>query len=182
MNIEYNGSFAKIEVKKDYTLQEYSDKIDYLLEQKSSDMDKSTIDIIDKLPIRILIPNGNRISNQSIFLILNRNPIYIISVNSKAIYLSEIKKEVEVIKENTINIFFPSKVYIINQYIHDVNRSTKNFKFYNSLFLSSQIFSMDKKTAISIVKSVLHNLSEIECVKDIINLEEIRKYLDIIKK
>ena len=183
INIENNDNLIKIEIKEDCTLQEYCTKIDSLLQSNSENMDKTSIDMIDRLPMRMLISNGIKtIKRQTIYLISNNNLQHTISVNVDNIYLSESKVENEEIKEGTIRICLANREYQISKYIHDSNRSTKSVKFYKPSNASNQFFCMDRQEATTVVESMIEHLEQIEAIKNILNLDDIHSYLNLTER
>lgn len=182
INIEHNDYLIKIEIKKDCTLQEYCNETESLLKENLANMDDAMIDMINRIPMRMLISNGIKtINGQTIYLIRNDDFEYIISSNAKNIHISESRMVDEEIEESTIQIYFPNGEYKISKYIHDINRSTKSVKFYKTSNVSNQLFSIDKEEASSTVKSMLQHLEENESIKNILDLEHISSYLNAIE-
>jgi len=180
INVENNDGLIKIEIEKDCTLQEYSEKIDSLLQSDSENIDKTLSDMIDKLPMRMLISNGIKtINRQTIYLISNNNFKYIISANSDNIYLSESKIENKNINENTIKICLANEEYQISKYVHDINKSTKSVKFYNPTNNGNEFFYMDIEEATAVVESMIEHLDKIEVIKNILNFDNIHSYLKL---
>ncbi len=179
INIEYNKNLIKIEIKKDCDFQEYCNEIDRRLQENISKMDNNMIDMINEIPIRMLISNGIKtINRQTVYLTSTDEYEYIISLNAENIRISErriVNKEIE---ESTIQIYYPNREYKISKYVHDLNRSTKSVKSYIPGRKSGiQFFDMNKEEAILTAKTLMQHLEKNESIRDTLDLKYISSFL-----
>lgn len=121
------------------------------------------------------------LEKQEIYIIEKENKKYLITLNTSQTIISEYTITDENIKETQLKINLDKNQFEISKYIHDLNYSTIETKFYptkNELY--NQYFVLDKIEAYSLIDSLLRNLESIKNINDIIDLCDVYKLLNLI--
>lgn len=163
------NNIITLTIKEELSLKEF---INYLEKTKYSYL----LNIIDLKHLT----KDNSIPPKKIITFNKNNITYIISISKNIIKISKKRKQ-ESITEETIEIDKQNYTYIISKLIHNLDGSTQEVKIYNKdQSKNHKLFLLPKESAIAISKNILEELSLIEEIATIININELFKILNLI--
>ncbi len=172
--IHKNNDFLKIEIPKGYSFGKFSSALKSL--NIDDELKRKIIGSVLKYDFNI-INEDKKIPALEIYFINNNSTSYeIIKENNDNLLISKIITS-DQIYETSIEI--KNKDYLINSLIHELNGSTKSIKAYSSLDNETS-GKMIKKEAFSIAKKLLDSLFDNNAIKDIIDVNDLYKKLNII--
>lgn len=118
------------------------------------------------------IPGGNVLKQKSYIFKYNHKD-YVISLSDDVIKISERELIDKHIYESTLDINYQTSEYCIGKYIHTDWHDTIYNKWYPSEFCT-----LEEDKAIETFNNLLNNLKEIPFINDIININNIYKFMN----
>lgn len=172
--IHKNNDFLKIEIPKGYSFGKFSNALKSL--NIDDELKRKIIGSVLKYDFNI-INEDKKIPALEIYFINNNSASYeIIKENNDNLLISKIITSNQ-IYETSIEI--KNKNYLISSLIHELNGSTKSIKTYSSVDNETP-GKMCKEEAFSIAKHFLDDLFNNNIIKNIINVNDLYKKLNII--
>lgn len=172
--IHKNNDFLKIEIPKGYSFGKFSNALKSL--NIDDELKRKIIGSVLKYDFNIINEDKN-IPALEIYFINNNSTSYeIIKENNDNLLISKIITS-DHIYETSIEI--KNNSYLISVLIHELNGSTKSIKTYSSVYNETP-GKMSKKEAFSIAKHFLDDLFNNNIIKNIINVNDLYKKLNII--
>ena len=172
--IHKNNDFLKIEIPKGYSFGKFSNALKNL--NIDDEHKRKIIGLVFKYDFNIVNEN-KKIPALEIYFINNNNTSYeIIKENNDNLLISKIIMS-DQIYETSIEI--KNNNYLISNLIHELNGSTKTIKTYSSLD-NETTGKMSKEEAFYIAKQFLDSLFSNNAIKDIIDVNDLYKRINII--
>lgn len=172
--INQNNDVLKIEIPKRYNFVKFSKALKSL--EINDEFKRKIIGSILKYDSDI-INEDKKIPALEIYFINNNSTSYeIIKENNDNLLISKIIIS-DQIYETSIET--KNKNYLISSLIHELNGSTKSIKTYSSLD-NKTLGKMSKQKAFCIAKDFLDSLSSDDAIKNIIDVNDLYKKLNII--
>lgn len=172
--IHKNNDFLKIEIPKGYSFGKFSNALKNL--NIDDELKRKIIGLVFKYDFNIVNEN-KKIPALEIYFINNNNTSYeIIKENNDNLLISKIIMS-DQIYETSIEI--KNNNYLISNLIHELNGSTKTIKTYSSVD-NETTGKMCKEEAFCIAKNFLDDLFINNIIKDIINVNNLYKNLNIV--
>ena len=176
--LEKNNNFFKIIVKEECTRESYWKELkDIINEEELSKL---------KMGLNAMFEN---IKPQEIIILEQENRLFNIFIKGNSVEIKEQirDEEKEEIRDNTIRYEKDTKKYSIVKMLHDFNFSTKWVKSYKpgqevEEDGTPKFFQIDRKDATAVASEVIRDLSKINYLDEIININEIKTTVDLFNK